>query len=86
MDNQEICKLTYDDAVAMLPDGDTIHTFRSTPIALIGCDWDRKDLLSAIRDGDPQLGGQACTAMGHGLVIYAGGEPLFVETKSGPTP
>lgn len=73
--------LTYEQAIAMLPDGEEIHTFRNFPMGLIGADWDREGLLEAIKTGSPQIGGKTCRELGHGLVIFTGDEPLFIETK-----
>jgi hypothetical protein len=73
--------LTKEQAVSMLPDGDTIHTFLSNSIALIGADWDRIKIIKAIADCKCEIGGEACKAMNHGLVVHAGDLPLFVECK-----
>lgn len=78
--------LTYDQAVAMLPEGETIHTFRNTCGMLIGADWSREQILEAIRNGKPELAGETASSMNHGLVVWAplAGPytlPLFVETR-----
>jgi hypothetical protein len=79
--------LTYDKAVAMLPDGDTIHTFRSSiPGVIIGADWERENLLEAIKIHNPELSGNQAAAMNHGLIIIDQHGPLFIETKPGKTP
>jgi hypothetical protein len=73
---------TADEAIAMLPDGETVHTFRSGVGILIGADWDRDDLIRAIRANKCEQGGEQCTAMGHGLVVWTSEtNPLFVETR-----
>ena len=77
----ERVKLTFDDAVAMLPDGDNIHTFRSGPFMLIGADWGREPLTEAIRKYGAELSGQMATNMDHGLVLIDDRGPLFIETK-----
>lgn len=73
--------LTTEEAIAMLPDGDSIHTFLSGPMFLIGADLSRDKIIEAIRDSECELGGEQCTAMGHGLVVNIGDSPLFVETR-----
>lgn len=73
--------LTFDQAVAMLPDGDEIHTFRSNGFALLGTDWPRAQILEAIRNGKPELAGPLATSMGHGLLVHTAGVPLFIEVK-----
>lgn len=79
-DTDERAPLTLDQAVAMLPDRDHIHTFRSTGMALIGADWPREKLIDAIRDYGSELSGPASTRMGHGIVLMDDKGPLFIET------
>ncbi len=69
MTSDEIQHLTYDEAVALLPDGDSIHTFLDSGIALIGADWDRAKILALLRESDPgiEVTGPAAQRMGHGL-------------------
>ena len=67
----------------MLPDGETIHTFRSNAFALFGADWKRSKIEEAIRESTCEIGGAACCGMNHGLVIHIGDSPLFVECKQG---
>lgn len=84
MSEPERVQLSYEQAEAMLPDGEQVHTFLDGGLALIGADWDRDQVLMLLRDGHPELSGEAATAMGHGLVAfrpYAG--PVFIETRPG---
>lgn len=82
MSTEEKILLTEDAAIAMLPDGDSVHTFRSTGMALIGCDWDRQDILDAIKHWPCEVGGPMCRQMRHGLVIHDGKpSPLFVSVR-----
>lgn len=58
------------------------HTFRSGSGILIGADHSLKSLLQSINDAGEEgieIGGEQCKAMGHGLVIWTGSDPLFVE-------
>ena len=72
--------LTKEQAVALLGKRKDIHTFRSGTGILFGADWTRKGLLKAIQDTDLiEIGGEACKRMGHGLVVWTGNDPLFVE-------
>lgn len=73
--------LTLKQALAMLPDGDLIHTFRQAGPAVLGCDMPREDIVQALKDGKPELGGEACTEMGHGLIVIDDTGPLFIETR-----
>ncbi len=85
MAERETLILTVDEAIAMLPDGESIHTFRaSTPNMLVGCDWERQDLLDAIHKTDClEIGGEMCCGMNHGLVVWTDDNPLFVECREG---
>ena len=74
--------LTPEQALSMLGDGDSIHTFRSAGPMLLGCDWDRDKLEEAIRGNRCEIGGDACKGMNHGLVVAVDGW-LFVECKPG---
>ena len=72
--------LSPEEAEAMLPEGERIHTFRSNPIALIGCDWDRSKIIKAFKKYKPELSGEQTTAMGHAIVFFDEHGPLFVAT------
>jgi hypothetical protein len=70
--------LTYDEAVALLPDGDSIHCFISPSAGmLVGADWSRAEVLKCLELGRPELAGPAATGMGHGLCCGAN----FFQTK-----
>ncbi len=75
--------LPFDEAVKLLLDGDTIHTFRNPGAGMmIGADWSRESLLDAMRKADEiQVTGRHAQAMGHGLVIDNGGL-LFIEAAN----
>jgi hypothetical protein len=81
--------LTKDQALAMLPEEGDVHTFRSSPGILVGADWRRSDVVAAIEKAGPEeleVGGPQCQAMGHSLVLWTRGEPLFIETKKESAP
>jgi len=80
MGNDERVILDVVDAMAMLPEGDRIHTFRG-PGILIGADWDREDIVNAIKKYGAELSGAMATALGHGLALNDGSW-LFIETSS----
>ncbi len=84
MDEQRAI-LTPEQAKAMLPEGDEIHTFRSyVPGVLLGADWGRDALVEAIDAADTlEIGGPACRNVNHGLVVWTGNDPLFVECRDG---
>ena len=75
--------LSYDEAVALLPEGERIHTILDSGIALLGADWDREQVLGLLRTTDRrEVTGPAAQAMGHGLAAFRDGEPVFIETRS----
>ncbi len=74
--------LTPEQARAMLSDKPTIHTFRGSGPILIGCDWDRDDLVKVIGEAKTrELSGEQATRMHHGLCIIDDTGPLFIETR-----
>lgn len=73
--------ITADQAIALLPDRESIHSFRQAGPVLIGCDSDREDIIERIRATDHcEIGGPACKAMDHALVIRDDNAALFIET------
>lgn len=74
-------ELTFDEAVAMLPDGDYVHTFRNPGGMLVGADWKREKILEALKAGSPELSGDRATRMNHGIHMIHNGSPLFIQTK-----
>lgn len=80
--NKEKTFIDYEEAVSMLPDSETIHTFVNPGVGmLVGADWDRKDILKAFETHRPCLTGPQATAMKHGLSFWDGTRNVFVETK-----
>jgi hypothetical protein len=79
----ETVLLTYDEAVALLPGGERIHTFLDLGVMLFGADWDREHVLDLLRATDRrEVTGPAAQSMGHGLAAFRDGEPVFIETRS----
>lgn len=78
--------ISADEAIELLPEGEYIHTFRESGLALIGADWLREEIIELIRKSDClELTGEAARSMGHGLAIYdhdakMQSDILFVET------
>lgn len=73
--------VSFDEAIAMLPDGDHVHTFRGTGPVMIGTDWPRHILLETIQRHGAELSGPNATRVRHGLVLFDDKGPLFIETK-----
>jgi hypothetical protein len=84
--SDDIQLLTYDEAVALLPDGERIHTYLDGGIALIGADWDRADILALLETTDRrEVTGPEAQSAGHGLAAFrADGTPVFIETRKAP--
>ena len=76
-------RLTFDEAVAMLPEGEKVHTFRQRALMLLGADWSRRAILAHIRRHGAELAGPMATGMGHGLLVHDDDGMLFVATRSG---
>ena len=76
--------VTFEQACSMLPDGDSVHTFRNPrPMMIIGANWERHKIIEALQNA-PEicLSGDVATNMHHGIAINTGGSWLFIETKS----
>lgn len=74
--------LTYKEAIKRLKKRGRIHTFRNTANMLIGADWDRIDLLYALKKAkEIHQSGEQAKGMGHGLAIMNNESWLFIETK-----
>jgi hypothetical protein len=85
----EAAYLTYDEAVALLPDDDRIHTFLNpAEDILLGADWDRDHILALLREtGRREVTGPDAQAMGHGLAAWRASGPVFIATrKAGDQP
>jgi len=62
--------LTVEEALSVIPDGDTIHTVIVSGFFLTGADWSHDDVVEHVtKAGGAQLSGPSMMAMGHGLVI-----------------
>lgn len=88
MSDEERIILTVDEAIAMLPEEESIHTFLQGGGILLGADWSAEEVRESLRQSIRiELSGHTATSMGHGLVFWRGpkdkGEWVFVETKDG---
>jgi hypothetical protein len=71
--------ITFDDALARLPDGDLIHVFTRNGM---GADWDRQAVIDMLRTARIEVAGGMAGALGHGLAAWD--EPRhvwLVETR-----
>ena len=78
--------ITTEQAISVLPDGDTVHTFYSSGFGLVGADWSKEDITDKLRRSDIiELTGPAARGMGHGMCVYSKytkwqRDILFIET------
>lgn len=79
--------ITADEAIALLPEKEYIHTFYNTPPMLCGADWDKQEVIDKLKTADKiELAGEMARNMNHGLAVYNNNtkmqsEILFVETE-----
>lgn len=71
--------LTAEEALALLPDGEVIHTFRG----IFGADWSRHEVIKLINDAELlQRSSGFHLRNGHGLAAReVGGRWIYIETK-----
>ena len=77
--------ITAEQAIAILPEGETVHTFYNGPLMLVGADWQRSEVEDKIKKSDfRELTGPGAKGMHHGLCVYNEGDTqgdiLFIET------
>jgi hypothetical protein len=81
----EIILLSYEEAVALLPDGDRIHTFLDGGVALLGADWDRAKILDLLKWSERrEITGPAAQSFGHGLAAIRRDDGVLVFIKTRP--
>ena len=75
--------ITFEEAVSLLNEGETIHTFRNGGAMLLGCDYSREGVLYIIKQHEStlEIGGEACRNLKHGLVVEDSAGYLFIETN-----
>ncbi len=82
MDDDNKKFISHEEAIAMLPEGDKIHTYKNpVPGYILGTDWDREELINCIKRLKPELAGRCATKSGHGLCVEDDAGYLFIETK-----
>ena len=78
--------ITTEQAISVLPDGDTVHTFCNTGFGLVGADWSKEDITDKLRRIDIiELTGPVARGMNHGICAYSKdakyqSDILFIET------
>jgi hypothetical protein len=77
--------VALDEAIRRIGPARDIHTFRTRPNILLGCDWDREEVIAYMRKHGVEESGPIMSGMKHTLVANVeGDDPLFIETESGP--
>ncbi len=79
--SEERVFVSFEQAVAMLPDKEYIHTFRNGGIALLGAAWSKAEIIEQLRDHKNELAGGCASSMGHGLYSADEYGGVFIETK-----
>jgi hypothetical protein len=75
--------LTADEAISLLPSGETVHNYVNNVSGMfIGCDYDRADAEKHIREAvQREIGGDGCKSMKHALVVWSSNTRMsFFET------
>ena len=80
--------LSFAEAVKLLPEGETVHTFYNLPNMLVGADWSLADVLHALAAEGVriELTGEQARKTGHGMCVHPNKETyyqsdiLFIET------
>ena len=63
--------ITADEAIALLPEKEYIHTFYNTPPMLCGADWDKQEVIDKLKVADKiEIAGETARNMDHGLAVY----------------
>lgn len=80
--------LSYDEAVALLPDGDGIDTYIDGGLMLISAAWPRAKILDLLATSERrEVTGPAAQSFGHGLAAYLeDGTPVFIKTRQPEMP
>lgn len=78
--------LTKEEAMSVLPQGESIHTFYNPGFGLVGADWSREDIIDKIQKSDIiELTGPQARGLSHGICAYDKdtkyqSDILFIET------
>ena len=77
--------ISEEEAIDLLPEGESVHTFMNAPFVLIGADWERDEVIQKIKNsGRKEIAGDGARGLNHGLALWNDGDcqmdVLFVET------
>lgn len=78
--SDEHVTFSVDEALAMLPDGEWVHTFRGHSL-MIEADWPRPKIVELItRLGGAKISHGMAARLNHGIVVDDG-RPIYIETR-----
>lgn len=78
--------ITANEAISLLPKGNSIHTFYNESWGLVGADWSREEVIDKLKKSEKiELTGETARNMSHGIAAYNNDtkyrdEILFIET------
>lgn len=77
--------ISPDEAIALLPDGDDIHTFMNPGGMLIGCDISRAAIIKKFNEHPDkiEIGGETARRMKHAIIVIQENGPLFIANDAG---
>jgi hypothetical protein len=73
--------MTYEDAVARLPDSKQLHTFLPFAFGMAGADMTRTRVLKALRAAERICPADPKQSLGHEVAIFHEGRWLLIETR-----
>lgn len=78
--------ITAEEAIGLLPDKDSIHTFYDVMSTLFGADWSRADVIKELNKPGMviEIAGELARGMNHGIAAYpkdTNGNPRFCSLK-----
>lgn len=80
--------LTPEQAIELLPEGETVHTLANVGPTLFGTDWPREEIIEKINAENcvREIAGDTAREFGHALALYNNdtkwlSDVLFVETN-----
>lgn len=81
--SEDSVKLTVEQAISCLNDGDTIHTFLNPNGALVGADYSRDKVIKILKKNPDkiEIGGPTSRKFKHALIVWEEDRPLFIEAN-----
>lgn len=80
--NRDPYRMTYEEAVALVPETDWIEAARYHEEEVMRTDLTRRRLLQKLLICHPERPGPIALERGYGIVLVDGSGPLFIKTRS----